>query len=374
MKLTLKKQDILKYLLITVFISTTLCFAIKYMGVSGIIPWEFGYSDTTGYALTKGQKNVFLPGMPYIDKPLEYPVIMGMTIYLASRFGLGFYLFSHYIIFLLCALISTKYLYKLATLLNTKKKYLFIFWALAPSMLWFVYFNWDIIAVTFSILALYYYKEKKDILATIFLSLGFATKMYPILFLFPLLMHRKFASWIKLGITFVLTFIAVNIYFMINNFQTWSFIYGFHSLREPNIDSIWAVIMNFLPGLSIQSVNLITLLLFASIYLYINIKFRKKDFIFLSFLSLMLFLITNKVFSPQFTIWLLPFFALYGVKYIPFYTFELSNILVLFTTLTHIFSGKVFTIALIFSALFVVVRHVALVYIYVKAAGSKELS
>ncbi|MCK5283146.1 MAG: DUF2029 domain-containing protein [Nanoarchaeota archaeon] len=361
MKISLNGKDALKYLLIAVFVSVTFCFAIKYLGLNGHIPWIMGYNDAGGWA-----NKAFEPGMPYIDKLVEYPVIIGMTMYAASRFNLNYYLFFHYFLFLGCALATTYYLYKLSEELGTNKKYLFIFWAFAPSMLWFSYYNWDMITVMLSIMALYYYKEKKDILATVLLSLGFGTKIYPLLFFFPVLLHRKFFKWIKIGLVFLATFLIVNYYFMLMNFKAWYFIYGFHGMREPNIDSIWSVIMRFIPSLSIESVNWITLILFASLYLYINIKFRNRDFLFMSFISLLLFMIVNKVFSPQFIIWLLPFFAIYGIRLIPFYALEISNIAVLFATLNHIFSHLDFTMFLVYSGVFVVVRHVLLVHILIK--------
>jgi uncharacterized membrane protein len=358
MGFVIKKQDILKYLIIIVIISVTLCFTIKYLGLKGNIPWIIGYNDVGGWA-----SKAFEPGLPYLDKTVEYPVLIGMTMFFAAKNNLNYYMFFHYFVFLATAIITTIYLYKLSEKLNSKKINLFIFWALAPSLLWFSFFNWDIITVMFSVLALYYFKENKNITGAIFLSLGFASKMYPILFLLPILMHRKFLNWIKIGITFVITWLAVNIYFMLTNYQGWYFFFQFSSERLPNIDSIWAIISRFIPGLSIQVINIVTLVLFALIYISMNIKFKNQDFIFMSFLSVLLFLIINKVFSPQFTLWLLPFFALYGVKISSFYSLELSNIIILFTTLTHIFSHQEFTTALVFSGIFVVIRHIILIYI-----------
>ncbi|MBD3164667.1 DUF2029 domain-containing protein [Candidatus Woesearchaeota archaeon] len=357
----IKKKDILKYLIITVIFSVSFCFIVKYLGIKKIIPWNIGYSD-----LGPWSNKAFEKGFPYADKFVEYPVIIGITMHLASRLGGNFYLYFHYIIFLACAIISTIYLYKLSEIMGTNKKYLFIFWALAPSLLWFSFYNWDIIAVMFSILAVYYYKERKDILAAIFLSLGFSTKMYPVLFLFPVLLHRRFKDWIRIGMAFLGTFLAVNAYFMINNFTMWYGIYGFHSQRMPNPDSIWWIIMQFIPSLNVETVNTLTLIIFASGYLIVNFKFRKKGFIFASFMSVFLFLLVNKVFSPQYLLWLLPFFALFGLNMIAFYLMEFLNLAVLFSTLIHIFSFQEFTTALVYSSVFVVLRHIVLAYAFVK--------
>jgi uncharacterized membrane protein len=357
MAFKIKKEDALKYLLIAVFISFTFCFIIKLLAIYNVVPWKIGYSDVNGW-----HKKAFEPGMPYIDKGVEYPVVIGLVMYAASRFGLNYYFFFHYALLLACTLISTKYLYRLSQKLNTSRKALFIFWALAPSMLWFSYFNWDIIAVMFSILALYYYKEKRDVLATVFLSLGFATKMYPLFILFPVLLHRRFKDWFKLCSVFVGTFLVTNIYFILRNFSKWFWVYSFNTAREPNVDSIWHLIMNLFPNLTIPAVNMITLLLFAFIYLYVNIKFRKKGFIVMSFFSILLFLLTNKVFSPQYLLWLIPFLALIPTGKGTFYGLELSNMFVLFFTLPYLFDDSL--TALTWSGIFVVLRHAALAYMF----------
>ncbi len=354
MKIAFKKEQALKYLLATALITTTICFLIKYLGMQSILPWNLAYNDLGPWY----QRAV--KGIPYIENQIEYPVMIGFTMFFASQFGQTFWLFSHYFLFLIVTAVTTFYLYKLSELLQTKKINLFLFWAASPTLLWFVYYNWDIITVMFSVMALYYFKKEKDVLATVLLSLGFATKMYPILFLFPVLLHRPFRDWIKLGTVFVITFLTINLYFIINSFSTWYYIYGFHSVRPPNIDSIWGLIVNIFPSLTPASVNTLTLILFAGSYLIVMILFRKADFIKLSFVATLLFLLINKVFSPQFILWLLPFFALYGLKLQKFYTLEIVNAGVLFATLPYIFSDYTNTTAYALTGLLVIIRHIIL--------------
>ena len=351
----ISSKNILKYLIIIVIISTTISFGIKYLGTFQMLPWNLAYNDVGGW-----YKKASEPGLPYIDKLVEYPVITGMFIHLSSRSTAQLYMFLHYFVFLICAVITTIYLYKLSESLNTDKKFLFIFWALSPGLLWFVYYNWDIIVVMFSTMALYYFNEKKDITGGILLGLGFAAKMYPIVFLLPILLHRKFIDWIKISVAVFGTFFLVNSYFIFTKFEGWLYTYFFHSIREPNIDTIWHLIQIVFPDLTVNMINMITLFLFAGIYVYMNLSLMKSHFIKTAFLSVLIFLIINKVFSPQFILWLLPFFAIYGLNLKQFYLLEGSNLAVLFTTIPHIFSGKEFTFWLVLSGLFVALRHVTL--------------
>ena len=75
----------------------------------------------------------------------------------------------------------------------------------------------------------------------------------------------------------------------------------------------------------------------------------------------LLFLLCNKVFSPQFTLWLLPFFVLLPMKrkWVLFYALEISNVLA-FVTITYSYSHLESDTLLNASRAFVVVRHVVL--------------
>ncbi len=350
-----------KYLIISTILLFTLSFSIHYLGTKQVIPWNIAYYDIGPWA-----KQAFEPGLPYVDKVVEYPVIIGMMMHLATQFGTKGYLLLHYILLFICAIISTYYLYKLCNLFGKSKKNIFIFWIFTPTFLWFSFYNWDIIAVMFSILALYNYQRKNDITASIFLGLGVATKMYPILILFPVLLHRDIKGWVKNGIAFAASFLFVNAYFMISRFAGWYATYGFHSKRMPNIDSIWWLLMQLFPELKVRTVNLVTLILFALVYILLNARFRRLNPVFLSMNSILAFLIINKVFSPQFLLWVLPFFALYPIRLKEFYALEASNLLVLFFTLTHIFSKMDITIWLYLSGIFVILRHILLIMILTK--------
>jgi uncharacterized membrane protein len=358
MDINILKDKVFTRLLIIAFISYTLSFIIKVLAVKGIIPWNIGYSDTACYFFEVNHK------IPYFTFDMGYPVIIGALVYLASRFNLAFYLTFHYIVFLFCLVVSTFYLYKLSIKMKTPSKYLFIFWAFSISFFLFSFFNWDIIAVMFSLMALYYYKEQKDVLATIFAGLGFATKIYPILFLFPVLLNKKFLDWLKIGIIFVLTYLVTNIYFIIRSFSGWYYFYQANNLREPNPDSIWGIIYRLFPKFSISSINLTTLILLASSYFILCILFRKKDFILLSFAATILFILFNKVFSPQYILWILPFLALYGSNIILFRALEFTNLIVLICICTYLLiSANIELLALM--DIFVYLREIAIIWMLV---------
>src|SRR3989338_9706831 len=112
-----------KKILITIIIIiiSTLSFARSFLGLVGIIPWHYGYSDVFNVDrinLLNTQK------IPYLEVQIEYPVITGFFIYLMWHFGkslLGYALLT-YAFLTIFALIAAIYLYKFTREPNTDEK------------------------------------------------------------------------------------------------------------------------------------------------------------------------------------------------------------------------------------------------------------
>jgi len=198
------------------------------------------------------------------------------------------------------------------------------------------------------------------------LALGFSFKFYPVIYLIPLLIKQPNS---KNALKIVLIFLAIvgiiNIPFMIANFSGWFFFFKLNSARLPNFDSIWTAIRYFLPYLhnNAQRINVISSALLASFYFYSVWKFRKESFLKLCFIVTLGFLIFNKVFSPQYILWLLPFFVLFQPpKLYWFYLLEFSNLIVLFIALRWFFIEQSFSY-MFWSMPFIFLRHLILIYL-----------
>ncbi len=358
-----KKILIVIFVVLVSFIS----FSRSFLGLIGAVPWQYGYSDV----FNEDRINpVTALKLPYLEVTIEYPLITGFFIYLAWFFGkslLGYAILS-YVLLTLFAIIAAMTLYKLCGILNAAKNRLWMFFVFAPSMIVFNIFNWDIIAVMFMVLAIYSYYRNKFIWASLFLALGFNAKLFPVLLLPIMLLKTGWKNKIKISLTFVITCIFLNIYFMIKNFSVWKSTYIFHSLRQPNIDSVWV-----LTGLNTQTINILSLALFLLFFALLVYNHKKYDTIKMGFLAVLLFLIVNKIFSPQYMLWLLPFFVLSSfITKIPYYVLEVSNLIVFFATSTWILASKEFMFLFI-SHISIVVRSIILVYllyIIIKSSAS----
>ena len=310
------------------------------------------------------------PGIPYLNYLIEYPVITGLFIRLMGVLGRGewqyYALTSIYLT--LFAVLATYFLYQTAKSDNGKR--LLTYWILAPSMLVFLIYNWDIMAVLFVIVALYLTTRDRDCLASAALALGFSCKFYPVIYLLPLLIkQRRPSDWVKIIGVFGATALAINLFFMISNFDGWYYFFSFNNARPPNPDSIWGVAYYWIRPLSTSQINVLSLLLFAVGSAVVAWKFRRESTIKLCFALTLVFLISNKVFSPQYFLWLLPFFVLLplrGTGKRVFYGAEVANLAVLFSFLSFYNPTGQNHACLYAFQFFAVIRHIILAYILVR--------
>jgi uncharacterized membrane protein len=159
--------------------------------------------------------------------------------------------------------------------------------------------------------------------------------------LLPLALDRaKERSWrggaVLLG-SAVVIWLAINLPVAIASPSGWSFTFQFNAERPTQWATLWFVGCRVLPVFcrSVPLVNALSFLLFlggvAGVW-YLKARLEPGFPAWtLGFPILIVFLLTNKVYSPQYSLWLLPWFALVLPELRAFLAFEAADLFVFVT-------------------------------------------
>ena len=306
-------------LLLSAFAITFFSLLISYLKFARCIPggwispdvYQHGcYTDITGLYEVRG---FAVDAWPFGagEKSLEYPILSGIGIWIISlltRDGSdGLLQFFHWNLFVI-ALVYGAFVYQLAKL-DKQNALLFSF---SPAVISALFINWDIWAITPLLIALILLSRQRYWLSGIALAISISIKFFPIIFVIPVLLSLagKRAGRISFFKGLILASLIVNLPFMLFQFDGWAKFYIFNFKRDIDFGSIWYLVS--LKGSWISGINwLITPLV---VTLLVATYWRYRDNLFGSiFLSSVIFFTLNKVYSPQYVLWL----ALVAILYFP---------------------------------------------------------
>jgi uncharacterized membrane protein len=216
-----------------------------------------------------------------------------------------------------------------------------LWFALAPTLAIYGVVNWDLAAVVLATGALFAFAARRDALAGVLIGLGASTKLYPAFLLLPLFMQgiqdREPDRSVRVLWWTIGAWVATNLPFAIFTSQGWFEFFRFNSARIPDFDSLWYIACRNVPGscLTTPEVNVASGIGFVAIVAVVwRLKAHRNPAFprwTLGFPILVAFLLTNKVYSPQYGLWLLPWFALVGPDLRRFVAFEVADVAVFVT-------------------------------------------
>jgi uncharacterized membrane protein len=219
-----------------------------------------------------------------------------------------------------------------------------LYFALAPTLLIYAFTNWDLLAVAFATLATLAYLRRRDVASGILLALGAAAKLFPGLLVVPFALgrthDRRRVGAVRLVWAAAITWLALNVPFAIFGRPGWWEFFRLNSRRPPDWDSLWYLACQRIPGTrSVCAhtwlVNLCSLVAFVALSVLVwKLRSRREPGFArwtFGFPLLILFLVTNKVYSPQYGLWLLPWFALALPDLPRFLAFEAADVAVFVT-------------------------------------------
>jgi uncharacterized membrane protein len=186
--------------------------------------------------------------------------------------------------------------------------------ALSPVLLVSALVNWDLLAVFFTAAALWAWARERPGLAGVMVGLGFATKLYPVFLLGAFLVdsiRRRRPDRIAIAVALgAATWVVVNLPALVGNTAAWKLFWSFNSDRGADLGSLWLVLDQRGVHTGSHAINLVSGAIFlaacGAIFLLGLAVNRRPQVAQIAFLVVAAFLIVNKVYSPQYVLWLLP--------------------------------------------------------------------
>jgi uncharacterized membrane protein len=296
-------------------------------------------------------------GIPYRDTAVEYPALTGGLMWLTAEFTRGLHAMEHdwsqvvlfgvltAILLAICALVVTA-----ATALTARSRpYDAALFALSPLLVFHAFSNWDLLAMALASAALWAWSRDKPVAAGVLIGLGTAAKLYPVFLLVPIAIlavrTRRYASAVWAYVAAGMSWLTVNLPLAAADHHGWWIFYSFSQDRPAERSSAWAVLRTLIedgsnpadatywvpPGAAVALAVIAGLLVVVWLGLSAPVKPRLAQ---LAFLAVLVFLLTTKVWSPQYSLWLVPLLALARPRWRLALVWQFVEIAVWFATLT----------------------------------------
>ncbi|AZS86196.1 DUF2029 domain-containing protein [Streptomyces griseoviridis] len=279
-----------------------------------------------------------LPGdMPY----LEYPVLTGVFMEVAGWLTPGsgtiqhqeqWYWMVNAGMLMVCAAIIAV----CVTRTHARRPWDGLLVALAPAFALTATINWDLLAVALTAAAMLMWSRSRPIAFGVLLGLATAAKLYPLFLLGPLfVLCWRAGRWREFGKALggtAVAWIVVNLPVMVLAWDGWAQFYRFSHDRGVDFGSFWLILaQNSTDPLTTDTVNtlatLLVLLGCAGIAALTLTAPRRPRFAQLAFLVVAVFILTNKVYSPQYVLWLVPLAVLARPKWRDFLIWQACEVL-----------------------------------------------
>ncbi len=276
--------------------------------------------------------------LPYLDARVEYPVLTGAAMALAALLSSWYdalaaavgvlpavppvqsYTVVTALLMALCALVVIRAVLPL----TGRRPWDTAMVALAPVLFVYAFNNWDLLAVALATLGMWAWARERPVLAGALLGLGVAAKLYPVLVLGALFLLCLRAGalriWLRAALAAAGAWLAVDVPVAVLAPENWGWFFAFSRQRPANPESIWNILLTVTdnrvldgplgdgetPSVLNAVVAVLLLALAAGVaWLVLTAPVRPRV-AQVAFLLVAGFLLLNKVYSPQYALWLLP--------------------------------------------------------------------
>ncbi|MCD0482185.1 glycosyltransferase 87 family protein [Streptacidiphilus sp. ASG 303] len=261
------------------------------------------------------------PHMQYLEYPVLTGLFMQVATWLTPRSGAlvpdreqWFWLVNAGML-MVCAVVAVVAVMRT----HRRRPWDALLLALAPALALNATVNWDLLAVALTAVGMAYWSARRPVAAGVLIGLATAAKLYPALLLGPLLVlcwrTGRWRAFLQALGGAVAAWALVNVPVVLWNTDGWVTFYSFSKSRGEDFGSLWLVaeqIRGQALGLGLLNTAIAVLLVLCCLgigWLALSAPHRPR-FAQLAFLVVAAFVVTNKVYSPQYVLWLIPLAAL----------------------------------------------------------------
>ena len=267
---------------------------------AGIAYWAYGAAWVTHW----------LNGSPSLDDRYVAPVdqLWGMP---DVHREIRLYVVVNAIGFAILALLSTW----LLAGVRRERPWDAMAFALAPTLLAAGLVNWDLLAVACVAGALFTWSRGRPGWTGVMIGLGTAAKLYPLFLLGGVLVlawrSRRWGDLVRAIGGAAVAWGIVNLPALVSGPAQWKVFWSFNSGRAADLGSVWLAASDFLgTTFDVSTINSVSWLFFgawcAAVMVVGMLARRTPTLAELGLLIVTGFLLVNKVYSPQYVLWLLP--------------------------------------------------------------------
>jgi uncharacterized membrane protein len=340
------------------------------------------YAEHLGARVNSAGDTAGRVSVPYRDHPVEYPAVIGGLMWTAAEFtnlvhpnqpgdGIDTRDRTFFdITALMMALFALATTWALARLTGRHRIWDAAMFALAPTLLFHAYTNWDLAAVALATLGMWAWSRTRSAthpvdywpaaVAGLFFGIGIATKLYPVLLLVVILALAFRAARLRHALVciasaaggFALAYTPA--WLLSRNFpfpsaecptahplSAWRWFWSLNTIRVSDWDSLWflgehargAPLDNpscgEAPRLLNTGVGVATVAVVLLVVALTLLAPRRPRLPQVGFLMIAGFLLVNKVDSPQYVLWLLPLAVLARPRWRLFLLWQATELLVL---------------------------------------------
>ncbi|MEP6623677.1 MAG: glycosyltransferase 87 family protein [Acidimicrobiia bacterium] len=257
--------------------------------------------------------------LPYLDRPLEYPVGSGLLFYLATLVTT-----SPLGVLIVTAVAATATCVVITVALERRVGARAWRWAVGTPVLLFAFQNWDVFAIAAMVFGILAFDRGNSSRAGVWLGVGAFVKLFPAFVIPPLVISRwargDRRGAVRLAGAGAVTFAVLNLPVLVANPSGWWYPLDFQSQRQTTWGTVWhygfrivgAPVSGTAGSHFANAVCLVALVIGLGWLSIVAVRRRLEPFP-IAAVAVAVFVLTNKVYSPTYDVWLVPFFVLLAV-------------------------------------------------------------